>query len=95
MITKFFITVNQNGSAKLTKKRQSVDFDEVSIGCQLELPDVLFKRPQIEANITVDAKDVQPFEISADTSNMVKEAIQQSTGLEVKLTVLNPVHETV
>lgn len=90
MTTKFYLTVSSNGNAKITKKRQYVDFDEVSIGCTLELPDVLFKRPQIDASITVDVKDVQPFEISADTSNMVKDAIQQSTGLDVKLTIVNP-----
>lgn len=94
MKTKFYLTVNSTGSVKVTKSPRYTDFGEVSIGCNLELPDILFRRPQIEASITVDAKDVQPFEITADTSNLVKEAIQQSTGLEVKLTIVNQEVET-
>lgn len=90
MKTKFFITVNNRGVVKVTKNPTYTNINEVSIGCQLELPDALFKRPQIEATILVNSKDVQPFEINAETANNVKDAIQQSTGLEVKLNILNP-----
>lgn len=90
MITKFFLTVSKNGSIKETKSPVAIGLNEVSVGCTLELPDILFKRPSIEATIKVDAKDVQPFEITADTANNVKEAIQQSTGFEVKLSIINP-----
>jgi len=90
MKTKFYLTVNDNGTVKATRKAQNVSINEVCMGFSLDLPDVLFRRPQIEASVTVDAKDVAPFQINADTSNMVKEAIKQSTGLEVKLTVVNP-----
>lgn len=90
MKTRFYLTVNSTGSVKVTKSPRYTDFGEVSIGVAMELPEVLFMRPQIQASITIDAKDVQPFEINADTSNMVKDAIQQSTGLDVKLTIVNP-----
>lgn len=63
MKTKFFLTVNNRGIVKVTKNPTYTKISEISIGCSLELPDVLFKRPQIEAGICVDAKDVQPFEL--------------------------------
>jgi len=36
---------------------------------------------------------VKHFIVNADTSNLVKNAIEQSTGLEVKLTITNPDEE--
>lgn len=95
MKTKFYLTVGSNGFVKATKNPCAISLREVSIGCTMELPDVLFKRPQIEATITVDAKDVQPFNIDAETANNVKDAIQRSTGFEVKITIVNPETETV
>lgn len=90
MKTNFYLTVNSKGSVKVTKTRSSCRYDEVCIACGLILPDTLFTKPQINATITVDPKNVMPFIIDADTTNLVKNAIEQSTGLDVKLTIENP-----
>lgn len=90
MKVRFYLTVSSTGNVKLTKKAYAVSMREVCIGCSLDLPDTLFTRPKIEATIKVEADKVNPFSITADTSNMVKEAIQQFTGLEVELTIINP-----
>lgn len=90
MKTNFYLTVNKNGTVKVTKNPTRIDMNEVSIGVGLALPDILFKRPQIQATIIIDDKVVEPLIIDAETANNVKDAIQQSTGLDIKLTVVNP-----
>jgi hypothetical protein len=90
MKTNFYLTVGSNGAVKATKNPRYTEWDEVCIGVALSLPDNLFSRPQINATITIKNEDVSPFAIDADTTDLVKNAIQQSTGLEVKLTITNP-----
>ncbi len=64
--------------------------DEVAIQIELVLPNSVFKRPQIQAQITIPESAVSPAQIDAATSQNVKDAIIQATGLDVKLTVINP-----
>lgn len=90
MKTNFYLTVNSNGNVKVTKNPTRVDMKEVSIGVNLELPDVLFKRPQIQATINIGEEYARPFIIDADTAGLVKNAIEQSTGLDIKLSIVNP-----
>lgn len=90
MKTACYLKVKSNGSVSVSKNRPYTDINEVAVGLTIDLPDVLFKRPQIEASITVASDNVQPFHVDADTTNLVKNAIQSATGFEVKLTVINP-----
>lgn len=87
MKTHFYIKVNRTGTVSVSKNRPNLDFDQVAVQCHLELPDVLFQKPQITAQIQVPENKVQPFTIDADTSNNVKDAIETATGLQVKLSV--------
>lgn len=87
MKTSFYITVTNTGTVKTTKNRPGLNWNEVAVLCNLELPDMLFKKPQISASIIVSDKDAAPFTIDADTSNNVRDAIEAATGMEVRLTI--------
>lgn len=90
MKTSFFLKVNHKGAVNVTKTAPYLSNNEVSVYITVELPDVLFKKPQISANIKVDEKNVQPFTIDADTLNNVKDAIELSTGMDITIKLENP-----
>jgi len=82
---KFFLVVNRNGTVKAVKNRPDLRADEVSLGMTLELPLSLFDRPQFEATLRIDESAVQRPEISAETLDATRQAIEQGTGMQVSL----------
>lgn len=84
----FFLTINSKGSVKATKNKPSLDWNEISIQMNLILPDALFRKPQLSANITIPDEAAVSKVISADVQDNVKEAIEQATGMEVKLNLI-------
>lgn len=93
MKTNFYLKVNNKGKVTASRNAPYLTKDGVSIYVGMVLPDVLFKRPQISATITVDQKNVTPFVINAETLNSVRDATQQSTEMEVKLTIEQPLND--
>ncbi|MEO6522223.1 MAG: hypothetical protein ABIN91_11135 [Mucilaginibacter sp.] len=90
MKTKFYLKVNSNGSVNTTKSRPDLRFDEVAILVNVELPDLLFQKPQITATIAVSDENITPFTIDAITVDNVKDAIETATGIQVKLSIEQP-----
>lgn len=86
-----YLTVNSRGSARFTKTRCGLAWDELSIKINMNVPDKLFERPLIEANIEI-SKDIvpkpQPTEIILNT----KELIEESTGAKIEF-VIKPYNE--
>lgn len=88
MKTSFYLIVNSRGATRTTKTLPGLDFNEISIKLDLVLPDTLFKKPQLSANINVKEDDVRPFEINAETVNDIQTAIRQHTGIPVVLKIV-------
>ena len=88
MKTRHWITVRRNGSARLTKRKPEIDADEVSIQLALSLPDELFTKPQLQAEITVPTEVVRKEVIDASITDNVQEAIHQATGLSFAVSVV-------
>ena len=87
MKIKKWLTVGKNKSARLTAGKPSLDWDEVSILLEIELPDALFQKPRLEAKITVPDEAARSDTISSVVSDNVQEAIQQATGLTFSVAV--------
>lgn len=85
MKTTFYLTVKRTGTVKTTKGRPGLDWDEVAIQMNITLPDALFKKPQLQAEVTIPDEAAIPQLISAETISNVKEAIEQASGMEVKI----------
>ena len=85
MKLKFYLTVNSRGSVKTTKTKPALDWDEIAINCNLELPDALFKKPSMEATIIIPDEAALPQIITAETANNIKEAIEQAAGINVRI----------
>lgn len=83
-----WITINKRGSIRTTKTQPSLNWDEVAIRTEIELPDELFRRPRLQASITIPKEAAQPQEITSEVIEDCKEAIKQSTGLEMSIKVI-------
>jgi hypothetical protein len=90
MKTSCYLKINESGSISVSKGKPDLNFDQVAVHLQIELPDILFKKPQITATLKVDEGDATPLIINAETSNNVKDAIETVTGIKVLLKVENP-----
>jgi hypothetical protein len=87
MKLRFFLIVNDNGTTRTAKNRPDLKWNEISIAMNMELPDMLFKKPQLSASIVVPDEAAAHKAIDAVTSDNVREAIEQSTGLKLKLEI--------
>lgn len=90
MKIKRYLIIKKNGSTRVTKQPPAIEWDEVFMLLNIELPDKIFDRPLLQANITIDDKQVQPMVITAETISDVEKVIEERTGFEVKLEVINP-----
>jgi hypothetical protein len=85
----FYLTVSQRGSVRATKTPASLDWDEIAIKIELNLPDQLFKRPFLQASIDIPASIIPESPLNAEIANNVKEVIKQSTNLEFNVRVIS------
>ena len=51
-----WLTINYRGTMKVTKNKPSLEWNEISMFLNVELPDSLFKRPHLQANIKIDGE---------------------------------------
>ena len=81
------LTVNKNGSVRVSKGKPDLSWDEVSVKINMELPDMLFKKPQLEASIIVPEDAAIPKQIDVDVQDNIINSIKEITGMEVKLII--------
>ena len=90
MIIKRWLTIAANSSTRLTAKRPSMEVDEVAIYLTIDIPNVLFARPQIEASIRIDPERVRAVSISEDTMLGLEDLLRERTGLDMHLRIIDP-----
>lgn len=90
MKVKGFLIVGSNGSTRITKKRPGLDWDEIAIALDLEIPDQIFRKPHLSAEITIPDEAAMPSVIDAAVSENVRDAIEQATGLEFAVRIAPP-----
>ena len=90
MKLKKWLTAGANGSCRLTANKPSLGWDEIAIALEIDLPDALFKRPRLEAKITVPEEAAVTGTIESVVADNVQEAIEQATGLTFSVAVVQP-----
>ncbi len=83
-----WLTINSRGSARLTQTKPHLDWNEISIALEVNLPDALFDKPRLEARIDIPEEAATPNLIDAHVVENVQEAIKQATGLEFSINVI-------
>lgn len=90
MKLKLNLFVKESGDVRITKKHNGAYQDEIYLKLELNLPDVLFKRPVINAIVDLMAADIEQFVIDPKINIDLKNAIEGIIGADVNLTVTNP-----
>lgn len=88
MKTSFYLVATSSGTIRACKKKPDLSWDEVSVLVDLSIPDLLFKRPVLVASISVPETAAHQFEISPEFTDNLKEYINTSTGVELKISVI-------
>lgn len=89
MKTPFYLVVDKKGKVRACKTQPNLNWDEISIKMDLELPDSLFKKPLLSGNIVVKESDVTPTLITPEIKNNIQAAIKEHSGIEIKLNIIN------
>ena len=85
-----WLTINNKGACRVTKGKPGLDWSEIAIHLDIDLPDALFNKPRLEAKITVPNEAAASDVISSVVSDDMKEAIEQATGLTFSIAVSRP-----
>lgn len=80
-------------TSRMTKGSPALASNEVAVKVSIELPDEIFDKPSLHANIVVPKEAVSKPIIEAGVIDNVEQIIKQNTGFEVKLEVVEPKDE--
>lgn len=87
----FYLVVKESGVVKTCKSKPSLKNDEISIRIQMQIPNALFQKPILSANIIVPHEAVHNKIIEPQIKDNIKDAIQQAAGMEVKINFVDQV----
>jgi hypothetical protein len=88
MKDKSYLIIGKNGIRGVRKSKPNLSWDEVAVLVSLDIPDVLFQRPLLEATIIVDKDKLQFQQISPQLVINTKEFIEQQTGAKIDFRIL-------
>ena len=86
-----WLVINKNGVKTVRKSKPSLDWDEIAVKINLEIPNELFQRPTIEANVKVTDVPNTVYEPELIIAS-VKD-IEQQLGAKINLTVSHVAEE--
>lgn len=65
--------------------------NSVAIKLNLDLPDALFKKPQLVASIKVDDKQVSQPVINAQVLDNIQETLSKTLGINMTVNLIEPI----
>ena len=86
-----WLVINKNGVKSVRKSKPALDWDEIAIKVNLEIPNELFQRPTLEA--TVQVTDVPNMAYKPDVILDTVDLIEQQTGAKINFTVSHVAEE--
>lgn len=88
MKIKTYLFVNSKGSVRIRKTKTSMGADEIAIQVDLTVPNQLFKKPQLQASISIPEDAVQTPVISSEVLDNIKTHMVQELGVNMTIAVL-------
>lgn len=88
---KFWLRFNRRGKVTASKRAPAMSVDERCMQCSLVVPEALFSRPSLRAEITVPDFD---FEIPYIQAEAAEKAISEILDMTVAMTVVPPTQGT-
>lgn len=86
-----WLVINRNGVKTVRKSKPSLDWDEIAVKINIEIPNELFQRPTIEA--TVRVTDVPNTVYEPELIIASVKDIEQQLGAKINLTVSHVAEE--
>jgi len=88
MKDKSYLIIGKKGIRRIRHGKPNLKWDEVAVLLSIEIPDMFFSRPCLEATIIVDESKVSPRRISPELIINTKEFIEQQAGVKIDFRVL-------
>lgn len=85
MRDKAYLIVSSSGLRGFRKKKPALNWDEIACKIEVDVPDELFNRPQLEAVIQVE--DVPNTVDNPEVILNTKELIEQQTGAKIDFSI--------
>lgn len=93
MKTNAWLIFKKVGTMEVRKQKPRLEWNELAMQVNVEIPDALFDRPTLEAHITV--QDIPNTANDAQVIVNTAELIEQQTGAKINFTVTHdPKSET-
>lgn len=90
----FYLVIHRKNystlSARLTSRTPDLEAGEVAIKLNVNVPETLFKKPQLQASVTIPEDSVTAPVLNAQVLDNVKEVLAQTTGMDISLRVVEP-----
>jgi len=80
---------NKAPNARLTVSSPSLDSHEVAVLINLDIPDELFTKPQLQASITVPVDSVTAPTIDAEVIDNIQETVSKAIGVDLSISVIS------
>ncbi len=94
LIEKYLVisaTKNRYGSygssIRLVEKVPTLKGNEISLRLKLNIPNAVFERPQLTAEMTVPDNAVSKIAITPEVADNIEKIIKEATGLTINVTV--------
>lgn len=78
---------------KFAAKYPRLTPNEIALRLEFEIPDKLFQRPVVTAKLKIPDEVVLPDKINTAVTDNIEEAIKSVTGLEMRVSVVEPAEE--
>lgn len=88
MKVEFWVVVNSSGSVHTRKTKPDLSYNEVAVQIDLSLPDALFDKPQLKAELVVKEDQVTTYPVDATVTQDIKDAVKQTTGMDLSIRIV-------
>lgn len=76
-----YLIIGNNKSCRFVKSRVGLNWNEISVKVNIELPDSLFRRPMLEANIKLDGEFEHKFDMEIQKN--LQDIINQNKNMHL------------
>lgn len=84
-----WMAVSKGGQVRVVSNQPTLKPGEISLLMAVSIPDELFDRPHLKANITLDAPGIQN-EVTAQVAQNIQDTVNKNLGLNLHVNIIDP-----
>ena len=78
----------EKATARLTTNKPALESYEIAIRLNFDIPDSLFDKPLLQANVVIPKNSVSAPTITADVTDNIAETVSKELGVDLNITLL-------